>query len=110
MQIQTTNANEISLEKIFSCTDIDMLNDPEIFNQFAAFINKLILTNFESLIQLLYRIDVSEMKIKAMLKESPKEDAGHLIAHLIIERQLQKLKYKMAHAENDTEIAEDEKW
>ena len=52
----------------------------------------MILTNFESLVQLLYRIDVSEMKLKSILKEQPNEDAGKIIALLIIERQIKKIK------------------
>ena len=36
--------------------------------------------------QLLYRIDVSEAKLKKVLHENPNEDAAGLIADLIIER------------------------
>ena len=44
------------------------------------------------LVQILYRIDVSEKKIKTLLKENQGSDAGKIIASLIIERQMQKIK------------------
>ena len=49
-------------------------------------INDLIKEDFSKLVQLLYRIDVSEAKLKNVLKEHPNEDAGKLIALIVIER------------------------
>jgi len=37
-------------------------------------------------VQLLYRIDVSEAKLKYILQAHPNEDAGKLIAAVVIER------------------------
>jgi hypothetical protein len=49
-------------------------------------INELIKNDFSRLVQILYRIDVSEAKLKNILSENPNEDAGKLIAQVIIER------------------------
>jgi hypothetical protein len=49
-------------------------------------INELIKNDFSRLVQLLYRIDVSEAKLKNILSANPNEDAGKLIAQVIIER------------------------
>jgi hypothetical protein len=54
-------------------------------------INTMITTDFSGLITLLYRIDVSETKLKKLLKENAGTDAGLLIARLILERQWQKI-------------------
>jgi hypothetical protein len=54
-------------------------------------INTMITTDFNRLISLLYRIDVSETKLKQLLKENTGTDAGLLIARLILERQWQKI-------------------
>lgn len=97
-----------SLEKVFNVNQIDELKKDEFLNQLSAEINQMILTNFESLVQLLYRIDVSEMKLKSILKEQPNEDAGNIIAHLIVERQMQKIKFRNEsekdHFKNQDEI------
>ena len=52
----------------------------------AIAINELIKNDFSKLVQLLYRIDVSEAKLKYILQAHPNEDAGKLIAVVVIER------------------------
>jgi hypothetical protein len=54
-------------------------------------INTMITADFKRLISLLYRIDVSETKLKQLLRENPGANAGPLIARLILERQWQKI-------------------
>ena len=51
-----------------------------------AYINECIKHDFNKLVQLLYRIDVSEEKLKYILQLNPNEDAAKLIAAVIIER------------------------
>jgi len=50
------------------------------------YINECIQNNFSALVQLLYRIDVSEEKLKKVLQDSPNEDAAKLITQLILDR------------------------
>ena len=75
----------------------------------ASRINELISTNFEKLVQILYRLDISEKKLKEMLKTSPEENAGSIIAILIWDRQMEKitLRKKFRHSED---IPEEDKW
>jgi hypothetical protein len=54
--------------------------------ELETMINDLIKEDFSKLVQLLYRIDVSEVKLKNVLKEHPNQDAGKLIAQIVIER------------------------
>jgi len=54
-------------------------------------IRHLIDTNVEQFMQALYRIDVSEQKVKQVLAEKPLDEAIEMIAEMIIERQLQKV-------------------
>jgi hypothetical protein len=55
-------------------------------NDLIAYINDCIQNDFNKLVQLLYRIDVSEAKLKTILQLNPNEDAAKLIAAVIIER------------------------
>lgn len=75
----------------------------------SAFINNLINTNFERLVSLLYRIDVSEVKLKLMLSQAPGKNAGDIIAALIIERQRQKIKSRQ-QSNRDKSMDEEERW
>lgn len=61
-------------------------------SQLAEYINRLIQEDFDQLIRLLYRIDVSEPRLKQLLREHPDQDAGVLIARMIIDRQWEKMK------------------
>lgn len=67
-------------------TTVDVLE-----RMLAVRINTLIVDDFNQLVQLLYRIDVQEEKLKKLLKEDTGTDAGLLIARLILERQWQKI-------------------
>jgi hypothetical protein len=66
----------------------------ELKSQLISFINELINNDFNALIQLLYRVDVNEKKLKDILKQHQDIDASVLIADLIVERQLQKIASK----------------
>lgn len=73
-------------------------------------INDLINHHFEKLVFYLYRIDVDEARMRSLLASKDGADAPELIADLIIERQLQKIKYKAEHKHSATRGSEEEKW
>ena len=107
--MESANQNTtLKLDTLFATNEEILLQDSFFLDDLAAEINQLILTNFERLVQLLYRIDVSETKLKTLLKENPDKDAGKLIALLMAERQLQKIKLKSTILENDG--CEEERW
>ena len=88
----------------------EIISIAELQSQLAIHINYLILHHFEQLVSLLYRIDVSETKIKSLLQNQADENAGNLIATLIIERQLQKIKTRKQFSKKDDEFDSEEKW
>lgn len=62
--------------------EIEQLSSSDLI----AYINDCINHDFNKLVQLLYRIDVSEQKLKTILQSHPNEDAAKLIAAVIVER------------------------
>lgn len=76
----------------------------------AVPVNELIKNDFQKLVSILYRLDVSEPKLRYMLKMHNEEDAGKIIATLIVERELQKIKTRQEFRKNDDEIDEAERW
>jgi hypothetical protein len=98
------------INKNMAITLSDKISLDELQKQLASYINQLIQTDFQKLIMLLYRIDVSEVKLKAVLKIQPQEDAGKIIADLVIERQLQKIKTREQFKQQDNDFDEAEKW
>ena len=73
-------------------------------------INEMIQHDFEKLVFHLYRIDVDEARMRALLADKSDENAGGLIADLIIERQLQKLKAKKEFSQKTETESGEEKW
>ncbi len=76
-QIDTDFAEEISMQALQEKLTLQ--------------INDLILNNFQRLVTILYKVDVDENKLKRILKENSGNDAAGIIAHLIIEREVQKM-------------------
>lgn len=88
----------------------ESLNYDELQTKLAAEINQLINHEFEKLIFYLYRIDVHEDKMRKLLESNNGENAAVLIADLIIERQVQKIKSRQQFSQRDNDIDEEEKW
>lgn len=88
----------------------ETVSDSELHAQLSTHINTLIKNDFEKLVSYLYRIDVSEEKLKLLLKQNPGEDASDIIATLIIERQQQKIKSRRRFSQRDNHTDTEEKW
>lgn len=82
----------------------------DVENFLAEQINELIKNDFNHLVQILYRIDVNEARLKQVLKDNPNEDAGKIIAQLIIERQQQKIISRNEFKKKEDGIDDNEKW
>ncbi len=106
MNDQTELTDSINLN--FSLSIVGNISLEELKLVLAQRINYLINNNFQELIQLLYRLDINEQRLKYMLQESA-TNAGFMIAELIIERQLQKIESRKKYKTNDNNSGE-EKW
>jgi predicted nucleotidyltransferase component of viral defense system len=80
------------------------------FDELVAYINQMIAKDFAKLVYLLYAVDVSEKKLKQILAEHPNEDAGKLIAIMILERQEQKRKSREQFKQPEQDIPDEDKW
>ncbi len=63
----------------------------ELFEQIEPHINKLISSNQQKFMGILYRIDLSDEQIKKALKENTSESFSEILSDLIIKRELQKV-------------------
>src|SRR6185437_8340760 len=85
--------NSVSItEKIIDVAgSIQLAPFDETRLKLIALINELINKDFDAVVQLLYRIDVSEKKVRDFLDQNTGNDSASILADLIIERQLQKI-------------------
>jgi aspartate oxidase len=104
--------DQISIpEKIISVSNsVQETSKEKIREQLIALINELINKDFFSLLQLLYRIDVDEKKIRSYLKQNTNEDSASVLADLIIERQLQKVESRKHFRKENNQESDEEKW
>ena len=98
------------LDKIVAADQSEQLMQPSVLNELALFINDLITNDFAHLVQILYRVDISEKKLKQLLSDNAIKDAGKIIAEMIIERQMQKIKSRQQFSQRDNNIDDSEKW
>ncbi len=100
----------IALQKDFALTIEEKSTMQDLLDILAKYINDLIHNNFEKLISLLYRIDISEKKLKQLLQDQPNEDAGKIIARMVIERELQKINSRQQFNKKEDIDNDEEKW
>jgi hypothetical protein len=95
--------NEMGIDLAEKTTQQPMLD------ALTSYINELIQHNFQRLVQLLYRIDVNEARLKHLLRENKDKEAASIIAALIVERLQEKIKTR-AKFKQDSNIPDQEKW
>jgi len=78
-------------------------------DQLVNLINLLLLHDFNGLVQVLYRVDVSEQKLKKLLQKNQTTDAAVIITDLLIERQEEKIKMKNSF-KTGNDISDDDRW
>lgn len=106
MMQQTENT---IMDIVLSETNILSLKSNSLFTDLTLYINELINHHFDELISLLYRLDISEKKLKELLQLHASEDAAPIIAALILERQEQKIRSRELFKQEEN-IPEEDKW
>lgn len=91
-------------------SSLPVVRKETIKQQLAVYLNDLLLHDFQALVQLLYRVDVPEKGLKTVLQENPTEDAGDLLADLLIERQLEKAAARKKFSSPPSSETEEERW
>ena len=103
------NLQSIKDKIITQTNSIQQRSTEKIRDQLILWINELINNDFNSLLQILYSIDVDEINLKKKLRLNENSDAASIIADLIIKRQLQKI-YSRKHYVDNKNSASEESW
>ncbi len=78
-------------------SDYESLSRNELEIRLHEFISNLLINDFEKLCNLIYRHDVSETKFSNALKMADIKDQAWSIAHLVIDREMEKVKMRKAY-------------
>lgn len=106
--MQPGNQGSLSDQIISVTNSMETMPGDETRKKLVALINELINNDFNSLVQLLYRVDVFERKIRDSLNANG--NSAEIIADLIIERQLQKVAHRKTFTTNSRQQNDEEKW
>lgn len=86
------------LQKVFDVDNLPAKDLEALHYKIAHLVQHLLLTDFNRLLHILYRIDVEERKVKeAMLAEEP-EIMAERLARLILKRELQKAEIRFRYS------------
>jgi hypothetical protein len=88
---------------------LSVVDKESLRQQLIVHINELLQHNFSRLIYILYRVDVSEKKLKRLLQDQPGVDAAALITDLLLDRQLEKIRSRQSYKPGKEE-SEEERW
>jgi len=75
----------------------EIVSEEAILKQLAARVIELLEKGPETFFQLMYRLDISEKKLNAVMNE---EDVALRLDRLLYDRQLQKIQSRKTHKEN----------
>ena len=102
--------NEQVLEEVSKELEVIVKDDSITKQVLVDKINDLINNDFQKLVSILYRMDVSETKLKQLLTENSGTNAALIIGDLMIERQTEKIRSRQQFNKRDENISDDEKW
>ncbi len=78
------------LQKYFDLGNTNNLEQEALYRQLARKVQYLLQTDLSRLLHILYRIDVEERLVKQAMQASSEREISEELAHLIIEREVQK--------------------
>jgi hypothetical protein len=82
------------LQNEFSVVAPEQPDREQLLRLLAEKIDVLIRTDFNRLLLMLYRVDVDESKLRELLRTQHGQAAGNIIANLVIERELEKIRLR----------------
>ena len=80
-------------------SDYESLSRNELEIRLHAFVSNLLVNDFEKLCNLIYRHDVDESRFTNALQLPNVDDQAWKITHLVIDREMEKVKMRKAYRE-----------
>ena len=84
--------------------------DESILKYIELRVQHLIDTDFQCLLQILYRLDVNEKELKINIEKTAPDKVPRLIAEMILKREKQKIKTKEQYRQFQSDNDDEERW
>ncbi len=105
--MDTLQETAVALQQDWGLQLPDEISEATILQKLAERVVILIERGSESFFQLMYRLDISEKKLNAIIGQP---DVAEKIARLIYDRQLQKIRSRALHKQNTKDVDPDLQW
>lgn len=102
--LKTTIVRDLRLQTLSSS------DEASLQEELATYVEDLIQHDFPLLVELIYRVDINESKLKAALQNAVGNNSALLIARMIIDRQIEKITTRQQYVPKNPELNDDEKW
>lgn len=89
--------------------DLPATRKETIRSSLSRYLNDLLLHDFSALVQVLYRVDVTEARVKSVLQQQPGTDAGDLLADLLLQR-LEEKRKTVTSFQHPPAASDEERW
>ncbi|TVP49015.1 MAG: hypothetical protein EA341_10080 [Mongoliibacter sp.] len=73
-------------------------DEDSLFRLLVPIVHRMLDREFERLLQICYRIDIGEEKLKKILHESPPENMAEELTRAMIDRQVQKIEIRKKYS------------
>lgn len=107
--MKESTSSSLQQKIIFLSEKINLDKNKNVQQELTFLVNELINKDFDKLLQLLYRIDINEEKLKQNLDKNKSQDSAVIVAQMIVERQIEKMKSRKKYAKMNRDC-EEEKW
>jgi hypothetical protein len=97
------------IQHILTSSDEQLLKQERTLQQLIDYIRSLLLDQPDQLVQLLYRVDIDEAKVKEALKTT-NQDHAIVIANMILERLQKTLQTRKTFSSRNPNDSNEEKW
>ena len=105
--MDTLQETAVALQQDWGLQLPDEISEATILQKLAERVVILIERGSESFFQLMYRLDISEKKLNAIIGQP---DVAEKIARLIYDRQLQKIQSRALYKQNTKDVDPDLQW
>lgn len=101
------NDTASALQSTWGLQKVDLVSEEALLQMLAQKITEILQQGPEAFFQLMYRLDISEKKLNAVIGEV---DAAERIARLVYDRQLGKIQSRQTNRQHPDNIDPDLEW
>jgi len=91
------------IRKDFNLAQLSITNHESLLAEVSKIVSHYLDMDLNGLLNILYRIDISESEVKNILSSAPPEEMASLLANKILQRELLKVQTRLRYRANQSD-------